>query len=99
METIAMIGSPAWRGAVASVSEAGRACLAGASAGSAVSAAIAVSVTMVGGPQRRIAALDCAVANRLVMPCAPVEMPVRACADQISDSRFNSLPETVGTSQ
>src|SRR5436190_16865688 len=69
MDTIAMIGSPARRGAVASVGDDGRACLAGASAVSAVSAAIAVRVTMLGGPQRRIAALDGAVANRFIMPC------------------------------
>src|SRR5258706_15125346 len=55
-----MIGSPASRGAVASVGGAGRACLAAASAVSAVSAAIAASVTMGGGPQRRIAPVDCA---------------------------------------
>jgi len=56
IDTIAMSGSPASRGAVASVGGAGRACLAAASSGhSAVSAAIAASVAMAGGPQRRIA--------------------------------------------
>jgi hypothetical protein len=45
-----MIGSPAWRGAVASVVGAGRACLAAASAVSAVSAVIAASVTMARTP-------------------------------------------------
>jgi hypothetical protein len=69
IDTIAMIGSPASRGAVASVGGAGRACLAAASAVSAVSAAIAASVTMAGGPQRRIAAVDCAIVNRFTMPC------------------------------
>ena len=48
IDTIAMIGSPAARGAVASVVGAGRACLAAASAVSAASAAIAASVTMAG---------------------------------------------------
>jgi hypothetical protein len=69
IDTIAMIGSPASRGAVASVGGAGRACLAAASAVSAVSAAIAANVTTAGGPQRRIAAVDCAIVNRFTMPC------------------------------
>jgi hypothetical protein len=56
-----MIGSPASRGATASVGAADRACLAAAGAVSAVSAAIAASVAIVGGPQRRIATVDCAV--------------------------------------
>src|SRR6516162_10159799 len=59
-----MIGSPVLRGAVASVVR--RACLAAASAVSAISAAIATSVTMAGGPQRRIATRDC---TRFTMPC------------------------------
>jgi hypothetical protein len=59
-----MIGSPASRGAVASVVGAGRAGLAAASAVSAASAAIAASVTMAGTPQRRVATVDCAVMNR-----------------------------------
>ena len=56
-----MIGSPASRGAVASVVGAGRDCLAAASAVGAASAAIAASVTMTGTPRRRVATLDCAV--------------------------------------
>src|SRR6202046_2538105 len=64
-----MIGSPAARGAVASVGGAGCACLAAAPAVSPVSAAIAASVTMAGGPQRRIATVDCVVVNRFAMPC------------------------------
>jgi hypothetical protein len=67
IDTIAMIGSPASRGAIASVG--GRACLAAAPAVSAVSAAIAASVAMAGGRLRRIATLDCAAVNRLTMPC------------------------------
>src|ERR1700694_4690495 len=82
-----MIGSPASRGAVASVGGAGRACLAVASAVSAVSAAIAASVTMAGGPQRRIAPMDCAVVNRFTM-LSPIEMPLRACVNQVSDRDF-----------
>src|SRR5665647_3434972 len=62
-----MIGSPASRGAVASLGGAGRGCLAAASAVSAVSAAIAASVTRAGGPQRRIARVNCAVVNRITM--------------------------------
>src|SRR5450631_399276 len=82
-----MIGSPASRGAIASVGRAGRACLAPASTVSAVSAAIAASVTMAGGPQRRMATVDCAVVNRFTM-LSPVEMPLRACVDQVSDRDF-----------
>src|SRR5450759_4435970 len=78
-----MIGSPASRGAVASLGGAGRGCLAAASAVSAVSAAIAASVTMAAGPQRRIATVNCAVANRLTP--APVEISIRAYVDQVSD--------------
>jgi hypothetical protein len=69
IDTIAMIGSPASRGAVASVAGAGRACLAAASAVSAASSAIAASVTMAGPLQRRIATVECAVMNRFTMPC------------------------------
>src|SRR5436309_2762877 len=60
IDTIAMIGSPAARGAVASLGGAGRACLAAASAFSDVSAAIA-SITIAGARQRRIATVDCAI--------------------------------------
>ena len=50
IDTIAMIGSPASRGAVASVVGAGRDCLAAASAVGAASAAIPASVTMTVNP-------------------------------------------------
>jgi hypothetical protein len=63
-----MIGSPASRGAVASVGGAGRACLAVASAVSAANAAIAANATMTDGLQRRIAPVECAVVNRFTMP-------------------------------
>jgi hypothetical protein len=69
IDTIAMIGSPASRGAVASVVGAGRACLAAASAVGAASAAIAAIVTMTGPLQRRVATVDGAVMNRFTMPC------------------------------
>src|SRR5882672_12490845 len=82
-----MIGSPASRGAVASVGGAGRVCLAAASAASAVSAAIAASITMAGGRQRRIATVDCAVVNRFTM-LSPIEMRLRASVDQVSDRDF-----------
>jgi 5,10-methenyltetrahydromethanopterin hydrogenase len=62
-----MIGSPAARGAVASVGGAGRACLAAASAVSAASAAIAASVTMA-GRRLRIAKVDRVVVSRSIMP-------------------------------
>src|SRR5258706_12203589 len=81
-----MIGSPETRGAIAWVGGSER-CLAAAPPVSAVSAAIATSVTMVGGPQRRIATVDCPVVNRFTMP-SPVEMPVRACVEQVSDRDF-----------
>jgi hypothetical protein len=82
IDTIAMIGSPAARGAVASVGRAGRACRAAAASagGAATTAAIAImlaSVTMAAGAQRRDA-LACAYkpasrmgradVNRYVMP-------------------------------
>src|ERR1700675_4453023 len=82
-----MIGSPASRGATASVGGAGRACLAPASTVSAVSAAIAASVTMAGCPPRRMATVGCAVVNRFTM-LSSVEMPLRACVDQVSDRDF-----------
>jgi hypothetical protein len=65
-----MIGSPAPRGAVASVAGVGRACLAAASQVSAASPAIAASVTVAGNLRRRIATVDCAAMNRLTMPCS-----------------------------
>jgi len=55
IDTIAMIGSPAGRGAVASVVCARRGCLAAASAVSTVSAAIAASIVPTAGSRRRIA--------------------------------------------
>jgi outer membrane lipoprotein SlyB len=72
IDTIAIIGSPASRGAVASVVGAGRAGLAAASAVSAVTAAIAASAAM--ARLRRIASVDWAVANRFTMLC-----PENAC--------------------
>src|SRR6476660_1465193 len=91
-----MIGSPASRGAVASVEGAARACPAAASAvtaASAASAAIAASVTMTGPLLRRIAAADCAVMNRFTMH-APVEMAVRACVDQDRRPAYLTRPDT-----
>src|SRR5437588_10184473 len=82
-----MIGSPAWRGAVASLGGgAGRACLATAFPVSAVSAAIAASVTMAGELQRRIAA-DCAVVDRLNMRCSPEKACPRLRRSRVT-SRF-----------
>jgi len=55
-----MTGSPASRGAVASVGGAGRASFAAAAAVSAAVAAIAASVTMAETPRRHVATVDCA---------------------------------------
>src|SRR5262244_645629 len=69
IDTIAMIGSPAARGAAASVVCSGRAWRGAAPAGgaavSAVRAAVAASVTT----HRRRTSVDWAVVHRFVMPC------------------------------
>src|SRR4051794_38909049 len=91
MDTIAMIGSPAVRGAVATSCGAERACVAPASAVKAVSAAAAASATTAGGRQRRVATVDRALAKRLSIPCS-VENAVRACVDQLSDGDFWKPP-------
>src|ERR1043166_367300 len=62
-----MTGSPASRGATASVAGAGRACLGAASART-VNAAIAASVAMARALQRRIPTVDRAIINRYAMP-------------------------------
>src|SRR6516165_10637062 len=73
IDTIAMIGSPAPRGAAASVVCSGRswraAAPAGAAAVSAIKAAVAASVTIAGGAHRRTTSVDWAVVHRFVMPC------------------------------
>src|SRR5712691_2846989 len=73
IDTIAMIGSPASRGAGPSVVCSGRAWRGAASAGgatvSAVRAAVAASVTIAEGAHRRITSVDWAVVHRFVMPC------------------------------
>src|SRR3954447_4489031 len=73
IDTIAMIGSPAARGAAPSVVCSGRAWRGGASAGgaavSAVRVAVAASVTIAGGAHRRTTSVDWALVHRLVMPC------------------------------
>jgi hypothetical protein len=89
-----MIGSPAGRGAVASAAAAGRACLAAASAVSAVSAAIAASVARAGDPRRRIAMVDCAIITRFSM-LSPIEIPLRACVDQVSDRDLEKLTAAI----
>jgi len=48
----------------------GRACLAAASVVGAVSTSIAARVTTAEGTQRRIAELDCTVANRFTIHCS-----------------------------
>src|SRR5438270_7007603 len=73
IDTIAMIGSPASRGAASSVVCSGGAWRGAASAGgaavSAVRAAVAASVTIAGGAHRRATSVDWAVVHRFVMPC------------------------------
>src|SRR5690348_12090224 len=72
IDTIAMIGSPATRGAVASVGRAGWGCLTAASAdgtrGSASSAALVASVTIAAAHHCGLAAVECALLIRSVMP-------------------------------
>src|SRR5580704_18188896 len=67
-----MIGSPASRGAAASVVCSGEAWRGAASAGgaavSAIRAAVAASVTIAGGAHRRTTSVDWAVVHRFVMP-------------------------------
>src|SRR5262245_9480338 len=88
IETIAISGSPAWRGAVASLGSAGRAALrAWASAGDVVrvdSAARTASATA-GAHHRRIGWVHCAVVNRFVM-LTSVKRPSRIYR---RESRYN----------
>ena len=77
IDTIAMIGSPATRGAAPSVVCSGRTWRGAASAGgaavSAVRAAVAASVAIAGGAHRRTTSVDWAVVHRFVMPCPGVQ--------------------------
>src|SRR5262245_14976926 len=92
IDTIAMIVSPAWRGAVASVGCAGRAggaaLRAWAWAGDVVrgDSAARTASTMAGGHHRQIAPVDVdsAVANRSVMPCPPLNASVGPCQGRIA---------------
>src|SRR5215471_3102828 len=81
IDTIAMIGSPASRGAAASVVCSGRAWRGAASAGgaavSAVRAAVAASVTIAGGAHRRTTSVDWAVVHRFAMPCPGCQGGIR----------------------
>src|SRR6185312_10722171 len=89
-----MIGSPASRSAVASMGGAGRACRAAASAVSTVSAAIAASVTMAGDPQRRIATVDCAGANRFAMPLLRLKCLSALAVDRDRRPAYLTRPST-----
>src|SRR5712671_1370682 len=77
IDTIAMIGSPAARGAAPSVVCSGGVWRGAASAGeaavSAVRAAVAASVAIAGGAHRRTTSVDWAVVHRFVMPCPGVQ--------------------------
>src|SRR5215471_4807235 len=79
IDTIAMIGSPAARGAAPSVVRSGRSWRGAASAGgaavSAVRAAVAASVTIAGGAHRRTTSVDWAVVHRFVMPSLVMSCP------------------------
>src|SRR5947209_10282705 len=81
MDTIAMIGSPASRGAAASVVCSGRAWRGAAPAGgaavSAVNAAVAASVTIAGGAHRRTILADWAIVHRFVMLCPGCQGGIR----------------------
>ncbi len=65
---MAMIGSPAARGAVASAVAAGRCCFAATPPVSDANVTMAAKVTKAGFPQRRIAPVACAVVVRFIMP-------------------------------
>src|SRR4051812_23599222 len=73
IDTIAMIGSPAARGAAPSVVCSGRAwrgaASAGGGAGSAVRAAVGAGGTNARGGPPRATPVDWALVHRLVMPC------------------------------
>src|SRR6516164_7876200 len=82
IDTIAMIGSPAWRGAAPSVVCSGRAAWRGAASagGAAVSAAraaVAASVTIAEGAHRRTTSVDWAVVYRFVMACPGCQIESR----------------------
>src|SRR5215813_12863973 len=104
IDTIAMSGSPAARGAAASVARAVRAAAsAGGAAVSAVRLAAAASVTMAGDRHRRIAFVDCRFVDRFVMAMAPVEHLPRGSArgnrdeqtlEQVDGSRFSG-PQSI----
>src|SRR5271157_1711719 len=102
IDTIAMIGSPASRGAAPSVVCSGRAWRGAASAGgaavNAVRAAVAASVTIAGGAHRRTTSVDWAVVHRFVMLCPHfahfpillVTLPANLV--QLCGREFNALP-------
>src|SRR5205085_252129 len=86
-----MIGSPAARGAVASLTGAGRACRATASAESAVSTAIAASASVAERLQRRVVLPGFVLARRLAM-CFPAGPAYSATA---YPSRRGSAPPVI----
>src|SRR5262245_62005635 len=88
IDTIAMIGSPASRGAAPSVVCSGGARRGAASAGgaavSAVRAAVVASVTIAGDTHRRTTSVDWAVVHRFVMLCPGCQA---AAAEQRTSAR------------
>src|SRR5262249_59003193 len=77
IDTIAMIGSPATRGAAPSVVCSGRAwrgvASAGGAAGSAVRAAVAAGVTIAAGGPPPATPVGWALGARFVMPCSRLQ--------------------------
>jgi hypothetical protein len=80
-----MIGSPASRGAVASVGAAGRGGV--FATVPVVSAAIAANVTRLEYPQRRIAAVGRAGVDRITIPCLGRNAS-KVCVDRMIDRIF-----------
>jgi hypothetical protein len=99
IDTIAMIGSPASRGAVASMGGAWRTGLAVALPLGAVSAAVVASAIIAGAPQRRIVTT---VINRCPMlrPVECLSVYIDRVPDRdfrITNSRRNLVSKTTGT--
>src|SRR5689334_21962373 len=85
IDTIAMSASPAFRGADVSVDRAERdAASAGDAMVSAVSAAVAASVTMAAGRHRRIAQVELIVMDFIVLDRFVMPMPWLKCLPRAS---------------
>jgi hypothetical protein len=99
IDTIAMIGSPATRCAVASWGGPGCGCLAVAPAEKSIKPTAAARATATGDVERRCITADCALGNLFVMPFSR-EMPVSDCADQIGSLGYSlTLLSAQGTTK